>query len=622
MDRSTFLQSLPFLHLVPSSPTIGIWKEHREKIIEYVNSASENHNQTDTKGKDFGGTIMKKTTSRVNCLFSNHHHVASIEPQIYHNSERSKPAFFQRGKIMMKRNNGNSQSMSIPACCSSNYDPALVGFSAFLLPAEINSTSSYSQEEDNHKPVSPVKSANNAKHQPQTSPSFSAASTSMSSTQQGTAIGGKFENSNSNSNSSNDDDDEGDDLESLLKTHLLYFIFQNPKSKADAGDDNGDDNGDTKAQEQKNQKDNLDVYFVDHQNVQSLEIIVASPSKGNDKEDKTLVSSVEGAAPTSTNIGQNHYKPTSLLIKFDCCTFRIFGQEFILPSHHNRSTTSTTNDRHYPHEDISNYEKQLVNSLHMIRECITTHREQSLLMRYNHSNSNDISPSLLYSYLCLMVYPSSFQKQDRQESEGSHENGQIHNNSNETTDTNSVEEKDLTGGIGMTKEKSKQIVSETSSNAYDSNSGKRINRERKRKRRSYEKSWHALEKIHGIISARNNVDGLENNQRFTSLLKSTAIELGNSYVINDDIGYLPINDNVFVSKESGRRELDTKMSVIQHSIDETIQTIFPSSVGRRSKSSKKKKMDAVASEEQIEHHLNNYRKTIAAQHMMAFMPSR
>lgn len=605
MDRPTFLQSLPFLHILPTEPDIKIWKIHRDRILEHINSsecinssACTTTNETKGTNNTFSKEECKneRDKSSIHCLFSNLTHVVSIEPTMYKNGEMGKPAFFRSN-------------------CDDD-DPALNEFGAYLLPAEINtdpsssSSSSSNLVQRDEEIISPSrlkKSDKKQRHHHPTSPTSSSASTHMSTSQGTSPAGGKFENS------MNDDDDDNEDS-SGFKTHLLYFLFSHHLN--------------TNANPKIN---SFDVYFVDHQNMQSLEVINSSlPSQDvneNDHEGEALLSNITVKTSTPKKTRNMHYKPTSLLIRFDACTFRVFGRDFLLSPRISNNMTSNVvgNTDNF----ISNYEKQLRSSFNLMKDCITSHQEKLLFLKYNPIYMMDFSLSSLYAYLSYMTYPK---QHESKEPESSHEYGQIekapttdedttsksntsvheNTNTNETLESTSTEEKDE---MKLVLSKISSLKPAVKENVRGSDKG--IDQGRKRKLRSYQKSWNALEKMQRIVNGKTGVDGLQNNKEFTSLLQRSAVELSKSYVIDDDIGILAKN-SVFSSRENGQRELETKISEIQHSVDQKVQTIFALS----HKAFKIPKGNPTISEEEIENDLNEYRQTIADRHKLMFMPSR
>ncbi len=681
MNKSTFLQSLPFLQLIPPSTPTKIWKSHRDKIIEYIQSAEERRNKN-------GGNGFKKNNSIKNeevcCLFSLCSHVVSIEPNIHHSGQVGKPAFFVRPNDSNEKN---------------HYDPALTGFSAFLLPAEISG--------GEHPPLSPLHSPTNHTKQQQTSPTFSTASTSMSVTpqynqqQHPSATGGKFENSNS-SNSlgcGNNGDIDGRKNEmspsTLFKTHVLYFLFQRDDNNenhiiqsSSSSDESFHNNTKKITNEKTKKRQGFDLYFVDMHRIHELQM-VTSPStlsmsqneKNPDKsyyhqhnEEEIEIPKNDNSTKMMTMRDQNKLirKPASLLIKFGSCNFRIFDRDFLERCPHQIESTESNEDT------TTSYEEQLRYSLERIKDCIISQHEKT--QHFTCFNNSTFSPSLgtpqvssklsIYPYLFRMFYPST--RRDRQHEHGCmhkdrqevsatiDENGQIEKvptttdedtqsnsnsnpNSSTTTSNHTGEDRDRndhtkgfieTPGSLRENEKRKQKdnnIGEDGKEVVKENlkgtsaTPMKIFHGRKRKYKSYEKSWSSLEKIHKIMNSSTN---LTNHQQFASLLQISATELRDSYIIDEVVPRNECNDtsnstNIFVSREAERRELECKISNLENSIDESIQRIFPSSsTGGRSSLKKKDKTAIVTEERIIESNLKKYRKAIAAQHMMSFLPSR
>jgi len=320
--------------------------------------------------------------------------------------------------------------------------------------------------------------------------------------------------------------------------------------------------------------------------------------------------------------------------------------------------------------------------LKRIQECIISHNEKSHQLRYFNDNvflpAQQSSPQILctssiYPYLFCMVHPST--NCDTQRARTIGENGQTEealattdegatsksnidrSNTNHTGDESdgngcskgsietpeSSEEKMRAQGkdkykIAMNgKTVEKEMLNGTSTTSMNHKEKTNDNivegrrRIRKRKYKCYEKSWKSLEKMHKIVTSRANLDGISTHQQFASLLQTSANELRNSYLIDEALPENSTSDtctstNIFVSREAESTELDCKMSVLQHSIDESIQRIFPSSsMGGRASLKKKEKDKStciITEEHNIENSLKEYRKALAAQHMMAFLPSR
>lgn len=596
MDRSTFLsQTLPFLHLISSSKdTVGIWKLHRDHILDYIISSQSTSSSTVNKDGKIG-------RDNVDCLFSNQNYLVSIEPYFHYSNEMGKPAFF----------------------CSNdnNEDPALSGFGAYLLPVDISNSSPMpsSMNIGDDMIVSPMKYHNgyDTRKQQQASPAASSASTSMS-TPVGKTIGGsnggKFDTLTSTNGKNNAImNNDGDYNESCVKTYLLYFAFSryycNDNNRYDGDDDDPVTDGKEHVKE-------VDIYFVDHQRIHSMEIIPNSLSQDIDE------------------IGQNdeieekiksHYKPTSLLIKFDTCNFRVMGKDFLLPP-----TRSDERQGGRSESDLFTYEQELRNGFDIMKNCITSHKEKLHLLKYDPYYLTDFSSCSFYSYVSsILVSPFH----EEQISQSPLEYGQVEKASINDDDTTSKSNK--TNGHDHMQETSETIESikdadgsnnESTINSsqistreliHTVSSNQRIKRDRKRKLQSYERSWNALEKATGLIKSQTNMWDMT-HKKLSSLLRRSATELGNSFVVDDVVGIMS-EKSIFSSRNGYQHELETKISGMQQSIDQQIQVMFASS-GRSTTMPTESENEI--SVEDIQHELQNYRRAVAARHHVMFLPPR
>ncbi len=587
MDRSTFLsQTLPFLHLIPSSKdTVGIWKLHRDHILDYIISSQSTSSSATNKDGKIG-------RDNVNCLFSNQNYVVSIEPNIHCSTEMGKPAFFF--------SNDNHE------------DPALSGFGAYLLPVDIiNSSpmpSSIIQGDD--MIVSPMKYHNgyDTRKRHQASPAASSASTSMS-TPVGGSNGGKFDTFTSingkNKSIMNNDEDE-----SCVKTYLLYFAF----SRYYCNENNRYDDDDHVTADGKEYVKEVDIYFVDHQRIQSMEIIPNSLGQGIDETEHN--DEIEGENNT-------YYKPTSLLIKFDTCNFRVMGKDFLFPPSDERQDGRSESD-------LFTYEQELRSGFDIMKNCITSHKEKLHLLKYDNYYLTDFSSSSFYSYISsIFVSPLH----EEQESQSPLEYGQVEkaliNDDDTTSKSNKTNCQDHMQETGETLESMKDADGSNNESTINSlqfstrehihtvRSNQRIKRDRKRKLQSYERSWNALEKAADLIKSQTNKWDTT-HKKLSSLLRRSATELGNSFVVDDVVGIIS-EKSIFSSRNDYQQELETQISGMQQSVDQQIQVVFASS-GRST--TMPTESENKISVEDIQRKLQNYRRTVAARHHVMFLPPR
>lgn len=672
MNRSTFLQSLPFLHIIPTTTDIEIWKIHRDRILEYIrtsdtniyNGSISNKNSQSVDKKEDDKSKDNQTNHTVHChsLFSTLDHVISIEPNTMNinGTIKTKPAFFRPSG-----SNGSSSK-------NDEEDPALAGFGAYLLPAEISNGHNGDVTNSMGMTSSTRLNTNGNKHQ---SPISSSASTHMSTPQSNSLLGGKFEkNHGHNTKTNNDDghddineeDEEEEDEEEIFKTHLLYFVFTNYpiSSGINQTESNGEDENDGDKNPNLDEK-KVDVYFVDYQSMQSLELIsgsspspCSSPSKGHilennqKKNEETPLSHSRAKAKNRTTSTSTitPSKPTSLFIEFDACNFRVFGKDFLhhqqQKQHYPKQHRRTNVGNQFDNCTIANYEHHLRCSFDRMKNCINSHKEKLHCLKYDPMYMTDFNSSSFYVYLSYMVYPPSLLQQ-LQLQKRDEKNQQQHNHPSQGSESFHESDEIEKALTKATEESTTTTIHESTSHKKDkkgpsssdecTDHSETMNSIRKRKLKSYEKSWKALEKIQGIINANttstkslegrneNNNDNTNVKEEFTTLLQRSATELGESYVVDDSLGILHEN-SVFSSRENIRRELESKLSSSEYSIDVMIQQIFASSGGGgRSRSSSKRfksKPSTVVTEEDIQRDLKIYRQTIAARHKLMFMPSR
>lgn len=563
MDRLTFLQSLPFLYNLPESIEIPVWKQHRSRILQHCITLSKaNTDEKNDEVENERKLSLNKLHSSVQCLFPNPNFVVSIEPKIHHDESKGKPAFFLRND---------------PSSSHGDFDPSLVGFSAYLLPAEINTKEQMNDSSQTNGEQLPSPPKQKRVKRQKVSPAISSTSTTLS-TPRGNSVGGKFEN----------DDDQGDDeSRTTFKTHLLYFVFTKDTKGGSAGSKDPNE-------------ESFDLYFVDHQSIESIEI-EGTPNENDDYEgEKADSSSLTPGASNPMKQRIISQKPPSLLVNFQSCSFRIFGKDFLLPLNNYEKKKHLWNDQNY----ISEYAHDLRERFETIKSCILEHRES--IVQFHHYQLS------FFSYI-MMMNDGFLGKQD-EESNSNHENAQIEKVPTTDEDTTSKSnssnlESNSKGSTGM-ETKDPAVVSSTM-----------IIRESKRKRRSYRKSWNALENIHEVLRSRSNMNGLEHNQKFRSLLKTCATGLSDSFMV-DHIAAENMSSDLF-SRERELECIELNLSGIQNSMDDKIRKLFPSSTREgRPKSTKISEEETCKAQDELEKQLKEYRKNIIAKHTMTCMPLR
>ena len=576
MERSAFLSSLPFLHFVARESTVDVWKAHRDQIVEFLTSQPTDkssilstHDVAERRCTDNG-------TDKVSCLFSYKTHAVSIEPNIYHSGESGIPAFFLTG--------------------DDDEDPALTGFAVFLMPTCLSKSSSITFNGNSNISKSfNIHDSHKKRKYEQTSPAASSASTSMSTPLGASIGGGKFHN--------NIDCDH----EIGFKSHLLYFVFTRHFKQNSGNND----------EERQDTKEDIEVFFVDHQSIKSLEI---APSSDVTKKDKDIIT--QSHLKETKNSSKQFHKPMSLLIKFDNCNFRIFGKDFLVTSKEKEEKiASGTIDN-----DISLYEDQIRVNFEIIRDFIGSYEEKIVHLGCNPFPSADIRSSSIYSYLSCMMSPFSHENH-YQESHSTHEYGQIEKAP--TTDEDTTCKSNISGDQEAQTNTNETIETTNSADKKDQKSRNNklcnnyVSKERKRKLHSYHTSWDHLEQALGMIdsSEKRSIS----RKLFPSLIQRSAHELGKSYVIDDYVGLLNTDKSVFTSRGILQNDVATKVADLQDSIDQKLHTIFATSgVSGRSfplKTPLESNYEN-ASIENIHCDLNTYRQAISAQHKLMFMPSR
>lgn len=142
----------------------------------------------------------------------------------------------------------------------------------------------------------------------------------------------------------------------------------------------------------------------------------------------------------------------------------------------------------------------------------------------------------------------------------------------------------------------------------------------------YDKSWNALEQIREVLNSKSNLDSLQHNKQFCSLLKSCAVELSNSFMV-DSKALLETNINnessqLFQFKDEELQKIEMNVLGAQQNIDEKINKLFPCSTGGRTRTMKISQEETIKAQQELKQQLKEYRKNITTKHLLACMPSR
>lgn len=305
-----------------------------------------------------------------------------------------------------------------------------------------------------------------------------------------------------------------------------------------------------------------EVFCVDHCQIRSIEIEETVANQQADDDDFKA--------------------PMSLLLTFDSCSFRIFYDNVIDNAQEN---------------SVADQESLLQKSFNKMKRFMLS--DGTKLAEFRSSNDS------FCEYLWML---SSSQYGESGESHT--ENGQTSHDAIMTEDGINNE---CSESIQKGNENAQTELSEVSERLHEFTDGVPLSE----RLVAYENSWSSLQAIHALLklhAAGKTASSLDQSDNcFIALANKSAKECVKSYVASEQ---------TFID---GEMKADAKLSEIQESIDEVVQSIFPAKKGHatshsESTSLQHNNMDLGA---QIKNHLSRYKDTVNAKHKaLGFIPKR